>query len=315
MSERFLKFIPSDEAFWLMQHKPNAFYLLSQIANTARRSNGGPDGLMVGQCHLKASYKYGLTEGEYRAAKKMLISRNHIKIIETNRTRQKSTTGTTTESTIVELISSTVYDINSETNDNRNDDRTTTERQLNDNKQEGIRKKKNDKKEEQPHTPSLSKIKFREFVELTQVEHDSLLAKHGSDFLNLMMDKLDSFKGSTGKVYKSDFHTMKEGGWVFNQVKKDSQETKKPEENTQKLAEQFCKEFPEHENGRGWRCYFYHDKKKDQRGILFEPSYSYLEPFFVAFSDGQFQQRCEDFIRTKNMREKNKIVELKHATD
>jgi hypothetical protein len=140
MCERFLKFIPSEEAFWLMKRKPNAFYLLSQVANTARRYNGGPDGLTVGQCHLKASYKYEMTEGQYRAAKKILTSRKHLKILETNRTRKKSTTGTTTDSTLVELCSTTVYDINSESNDNRNNDRTTTERQLNDNKQERRRR-------------------------------------------------------------------------------------------------------------------------------------------------------------------------------
>lgn len=289
-----------------MQHKPNAFYLLSQIANTARRSNGGPDGLMTGQCHLKASYKYGLTEGQYRAAKKMLISRNHIKIIETNRTRQKSTTGTTTESTIVELISSTVYDINSESNDNRNDDRTTTERQLNDNKQEGRRKKKNEKEEELSQT--LSKIKFREFVELTQEEHDTLLAKHGPEILNLMLDKLDSFKGSTGKKYDSDYHTMKQGGWVLTQVKKDLENQKSnrgPQPANVSRAQQLCIEFSEHKNGRGWRCFIHHDKKKDQQGLIFEHESPFLDPFFVALSDGEFNRKCEDFIITKNMREKH----------
>jgi len=128
MSERFIKFIPSEEAFWLMDNKPNAFRLLSRIANTARRSNGNPDGLNIGQCHLQHWTKYNLTEREYRTAKDILVKRKHIKIIETNRTRQKSTTGSTTGSTLVQLISSTIYDINQETNDDRIDDRATTDR-------------------------------------------------------------------------------------------------------------------------------------------------------------------------------------------
>lgn len=131
-----------------MHKKPNAFRLLTHIANTARRTHGNPDGLIVGQCHLQHWNFYDLTEREYRTAKEILVQRKHIKIIETNRTRQKSTTGTTTCSTLVELISSTVYDINPEATDDRNDDRATTDRRPTDDKQEGIRKNKNEKEEE-----------------------------------------------------------------------------------------------------------------------------------------------------------------------
>lgn len=225
MADRFLKFIPSEEAFWLLENHPRAFLLFTHIANTARRTEGSPDGLSVGQCHLKASAKYGFTEREYRTAKEVLVTRGHIKIVQTNRTRQKSTTGKTTKSTLVEITSLTIYDINPESNDNRNDNRETTERQLKDNKQEGIRKKKKEE-EEQPHTPS--KIKFREFVELTQEEHDTLLGKHGPEVLNLMLDKLNSYKGSSGKKYSSDYHTMKEGGWVIIQVRKELENQKAP---------------------------------------------------------------------------------------
>lgn len=136
MSERFLKFIPSEEAFWLMQYKPNAFRLLSHIANTARRYNGHPDGLTIGQCHLQSWIFYGLSEREYRTAKAILVQRKHIKIIETNRTRKKSTTGATTNSTLVELCSLTIWDINHETIDDRIDDRETTDRRPRDDKQE-----------------------------------------------------------------------------------------------------------------------------------------------------------------------------------
>lgn len=140
MSERFLKFIPSEQAFWLMHEKPNAFRLLTHIANTARRTHGNPDGLTIGQCHLKHWEKYDLTEREYRTAKDILIKRKHIIIIETNRTRQKSTTGSTTNSTLVQLISSTVWDINPESIDDRIDDRPTTDRRPTDDKQEGRRR-------------------------------------------------------------------------------------------------------------------------------------------------------------------------------
>jgi hypothetical protein len=299
MTERFLKFIPSDEAFWLMENKPNAFRLLTYIANTARRYNGGPDGLIIGQCHLQHWSKYKLTEREYRTAKDILVQRKQIIIIETCRTRQKSTTGATTGSTLVQLLSSTIYDINSETTDDRKDDRPTTDRRQ-------TRKNKNeeDKKEELPIIPSFSKIKVRDHVELTEKEHQTLIAKHGADMVNLMLDKLDSYKGSTGNEYKSDYHTMKDGGWVVTQVKKDIQFSKTPVENSLKYAEKLCNEFPEHKNGRGWRCFLHTDEKKDQRGLIFVNETGYQKEFFVALSDGNFHRRCEEFIKNKNMREK-----------
>lgn len=156
MCERFIKFIPSEEAFWLMQNKPNAFRLLAHIANTARRTTGHPDGLLIGQCHLQSWENYKLTEREYRTAKQILVMRKHIVIIMTNRTRQKSTTGTTTNSTLVQICSDTIFDINPEVMDDLKDDRATTERRQ-------TRKKKKEKEEDIRNTPtpffSISKIK------------------------------------------------------------------------------------------------------------------------------------------------------------
>lgn len=143
MSEiRFIKFIPSAEALYLAKKHHNAFILLMFIAERARRENGHPDGLLIGECHIGDYKKYGLTEKEYRTAKKILVERKHIEIIETCRTRKseknsKSTlnlqnseksateraTKTTTVGTLVKLISSTVYDINPEPSNQQKGDR------------------------------------------------------------------------------------------------------------------------------------------------------------------------------------------------
>ena len=142
MPERFIKLIPSNEMRHLAKKHPNAFILLTFIAERARRENGDPDGLTIGQCHIGDYKEYGLTEKEYRTAKKVLIERNHIKIIETCRTRKtgknsisslisenrenwatKRATRITTIGTLVELCSTTVYDINSETDNHQKGDR------------------------------------------------------------------------------------------------------------------------------------------------------------------------------------------------
>ncbi len=263
MSESFVKLIRSDEMRYLARKYHNAFILLTFIAERARRENGCADGLLAGECHIGDYKEYGLTEKEYRNAKKILVERNHIEIIETCRTRKneknsKSTlnlqnrekwpyeraTKVTTIGTLVKIISRTIYDINSEDDNqqkgDRKGDRGATEGRPKGDEQEGIRKNKKEKEYKQPLTPSSfslpSKIKFRELVELTQEEYDSLLAKNGQEFLNLMLDTLDAYKGSTGKKYDSDFHTMKQGGWVVNRVKKDLQEQKTADEKTNKPA-------------------------------------------------------------------------------
>lgn len=137
MSERFIKFIPSQAAMFLVKHKKpayqNAFRLLTIIAEKARRHNGYPDGLTIGQCYLGDWKEYGMSEQNYRTAKKILEQLKHIKIIETNRNLKKATTRVTTEGTLVELCSSTVYDINiPEGNDSSNDRLTTHQRLAND---------------------------------------------------------------------------------------------------------------------------------------------------------------------------------------
>jgi hypothetical protein len=299
MNERFIKFIPSEEAFWLLHNKPNAFRLLAHIANTSRRYNGHPDGLIIGQCHLQNWTKYNLTERQYRTAKLILVQRSYIKIIETNRTRQKSTTGTTTGSTLVQILDSRIWDINPESKDDRIADRETTERR------QTRKKKKEEEKEIQPQTPSFQKTKFRENVQLTQTEFDSLLAKHGKDFLDRMLDALDSYKGSTGKQYKSDFHTMKAGGWVIERVMKDLQTPKQKTFSDYSTNELLGKKLEDkYLNGSsGWMCVVHHDIKKDDKGLLFHTRAGSAPTSFISFSNGAFKEEVLKLLKTKNMGE------------
>jgi len=136
MSERFLKFIPSDEAMWLLKKKGHAFRLLAIIAESARRHKGDPDGLSIGECFIGGHTNYDMTEQNYRTAKDLLVKRQHIEIVETCRTRKKSTTGVTTVGTKVKLLSTSVWDINSEVGNDRSNDRPTTDQRPTNDKQE-----------------------------------------------------------------------------------------------------------------------------------------------------------------------------------
>lgn len=144
MCERFIKFIPCEESYYLRKNHPNAFLLLSYIAERARRVSGNPDGLEIGCAYIGDYKEAGIeTERKYRTAKKILELRSHLKIVETCRNRKKSTTGSTTVGTLVKILRSDVWDINAEDCDDLNVDRETTGRRPSDDEQERKRKNKN----------------------------------------------------------------------------------------------------------------------------------------------------------------------------
>lgn len=166
MSERFVKYIPSKRHLWLQTNHPNACLLLMQIARRARRIGGEPDGLKVGQCFIGDYLDAGIeTMRKYRTAKEVLVRESAIVIVETCRTRKKPPTGNTrsatTVSTLVRLLNSEFWDINSidddNRNDNRNDNRPTTDRQPTDNKQER-QESKESKETKQPPTPEAGSV-------------------------------------------------------------------------------------------------------------------------------------------------------------
>jgi len=81
------------------------------------------------------------------------------------------------------------------------------------------------KKEKKMH---IEKLAVRDHVMLTPEELESLKVLHGQSKLSQMLDTLDSWKGSTGKKYKSDYHTLKPGGWVYRRyVEENSAQEKK----------------------------------------------------------------------------------------
>lgn len=138
MSEPFLKLIRSPEYEYLIEHHPNAFLLLTQIAHRAKRKNENPDGLSAGQSFIGDYKKAGIaTEKQYRTAKTVLVQRGHIKIVETRKNRkQRATEGRpmgekraierATNGTIVELLTTTIYDINFIIEGDREGDRRAT---------------------------------------------------------------------------------------------------------------------------------------------------------------------------------------------
>lgn len=82
----------------------------------------------------------------------------------------------------------------------------------NDNDNDNEINKKENKKEK------AEKIHFAEFVTMSNVEYETLVNTHGKEFTDQCITRLDNYKGSSGKTYKSDYRAIL--SWVIDEVKK-----------------------------------------------------------------------------------------------
>jgi hypothetical protein len=205
MADQYLQLVNSKFTEIFIIKEQMAFALLSIIALRACRTLNHPLGLKIGEALIGDWEGTGFSEQNYRTAKKKLIQYKLIEIVETNRTRKKSTTGVTTTGTKVRLLDSRIYDINPEkTNDSSNDCLTTDQRLPND-EQESIRKNKKEKKNKE-------KIVFHDCVSLTEDEITKLKEFFGSDYES-QIESYACAKKSRGYDYKSDYHVLCSGGW------------------------------------------------------------------------------------------------------
>jgi len=97
-----------------------------------------------------------------------------------------------------------------------------------DNKKEENKKEKI-KKEKIEQVAKPDKTLFREFVSLTQVEHEKLLAKYGQPLLDWALDFLDAYKANSEKKYKSDFAVIN-AGWLAVKIEKENPLQKSPQQ-------------------------------------------------------------------------------------
>lgn len=61
-----------------------------------------------------------------------------------------------------------------------------------------------------------TKKQLREFVKMTEDQHKKLIEKYGEGDTEKMIDTLDNYKGSKGKVYKDDYRAIL--SWVVDKV-------------------------------------------------------------------------------------------------
>lgn len=261
-NSRFIKFIPSEESDFLRRNYPNAFLLLSLIAERARRISNQSDGLQIGDAMIGDHSSSGLSRQQHRTAIEKLVEFGHIEIVYNGKKflkREKSTIKITIIGTLVNLKHSRIWDINIYDTNHSINQRATNEQPTSNHEQERIRKNKIEEEEQKEHIVAFSfssdqkvldfsteaqevlkkansknslvkKIDYREEVFLQEVEYEKLLNQHGQSVTDLLLDKLNNYKLSSGKKYKSDYHAIL--GWVLDDYNKSFKSNIKNERKT-----------------------------------------------------------------------------------
>lgn len=83
------------------------------------------------------------------------------------------------------------------------------------------KKEKPQKKTAKEKPPAPPKIKYAEFVTMTEAEHQKLVDKYGEQKTALFIEKLDNAKGAKGYSYKSDYRAILT--WVVGEVERELQ--------------------------------------------------------------------------------------------
>jgi hypothetical protein len=130
--QRFLKYHPDSDMAKYLQTKPIANHLANIIATRARRTDCPFTGLKIGECLLGNYKKIGITEQQYRTAKKCL---QRIGL---------ATFRGTNKGTVAKLVTASVYDINVQVPNGQTNTNLTEQQRLTKNdknkeiKEEGI---------------------------------------------------------------------------------------------------------------------------------------------------------------------------------
>lgn len=72
------------------------------------------------------------------------------------------------------------------------------------------------KKRGRPKKPEAEKVKYAEFVRMTEEEYQKLVTAHGEEKTKRAIEILDNYKGSKGKTYKNDYRAIL--SWVIDRV-------------------------------------------------------------------------------------------------
>lgn len=194
MSERFLQLNTENEinheGDWLAQRYPQAFILLYFIARRARRYNGHPDGLIIGDALISSTdFVPNMSRQNFRTSIEKLVELKYIKIVSNGKSffeREKSTIKVTITGMLVSICDTRIWDINPDSCNQQSNQRVTNGQPTGNHKQE-----RQEVKEGLKVCQSLSVNARAENQKKENVENPLIVARHKTqNIISIRKDEL-----------------------------------------------------------------------------------------------------------------------------
>jgi hypothetical protein len=175
--------------------------------------------LLMLASHKEKEYMFNdklhiLNPGQFITGRKSLAKETGIseskceRLLNFFKTEQQIEQQKTNKFRIISILNWSEYQTSEQQNEQPvNNQRTTSEQPV-----DTIKKDKNEKKEKNV----ITKVKYLDAVFLTDEQYKELDSKYGTQTLLDCIDVLNNYKMSSGKKYKSDYHTIQ--GWVIGRV-------------------------------------------------------------------------------------------------
>lgn len=165
---RFIKYIPDSEISQFLESKPLTNHLALIIAKRARRTKCELKELDAGECFLGDFKAFGLSEQEYRTAKKHLEKLNFA----TFRITAIVTAGVTKRVTVAKLVNTDVWDINETTTNGTNNAVANAVENATITLNKNDKKDYKNEKEENIYLGEFQKIAKGEILRTTQLDNN-----------------------------------------------------------------------------------------------------------------------------------------------
>lgn len=213
---------------WEWYQDLNVFRLFTHLLLTVNYEDKKWQGITIPRGSKVTSLNH-LAEETGLSVRQVRVALDKLKM--TNEVTSK----TTNKYTLISVVKYSDFQDNKKANgkqdDTQDDKRVTNERQTNDKQmttmKEYIKKDKKDKKDKEV------KNIYGEFqnVKLTETEYEKLITEYGTSGTLEIINILDTYKGSSGKKYQSDYLAIR--NWVIKRYQEDKNK-KQTNNNTNK---------------------------------------------------------------------------------
>lgn len=176
---RFIKYIPDSEISIYLESKPIANHLALIIAKRARRTKCTINNLEIGEAFIGDSGKIGITEQQYRTAKTQLAKINFATFRATNK------------GTIAKLVSTEVWDINTDASNGQSNEQVTDNSTP---KQRVTKNVKNKRKKESLGENIFDKRKAKQLPFDVVSTSETIRATYQKPFVDLKLDIKNIFQ-------------------------------------------------------------------------------------------------------------------------